>query len=136
MDAHQEENAAIEIHDSTLLRIEFSGDELVAVVDVYLHRSYGRPGFDPGTGWEQQADLRFRNGRIVGSIEGLPLELLGGRLSVLGTTQENIIPLPLDVAEPSRLQLESWNGRTVVIEGDGVAATLVGAPRYLEQFEP
>jgi hypothetical protein len=39
-----EPNAAFEIHDSTLERIESDGDDLVAFVDAYVHRSVGRVG--------------------------------------------------------------------------------------------
>jgi hypothetical protein len=54
-----EDNAAVEIHDSTLERIEHEGDDIVAVFSAYVHRSAGRPGIDAGSGWSQALHLRF-----------------------------------------------------------------------------
>lgn len=51
MNDDQELNAAVEIHDSTLARIESSGDDVVGVIDAYIHRSAARPGVDRRTGW-------------------------------------------------------------------------------------
>jgi hypothetical protein len=55
-----EDNAAVEIHDSTLESIETHSEVLVAMLSAYVHRSSGRPGIDAGTGWSQTVRLRFR----------------------------------------------------------------------------
>jgi hypothetical protein len=131
-----EPNAAVEIHDSTLEAIKSTGDDLVAVIDAYVHRSVGRPGVDPGTGWSQLLELRFLKGKTSGDVGSDPIELLDGRIILSGETFKNIIPLPLDHLGLSRLELESWNDVRVVIEGDGVSATLAGPPEYVEEFKP
>lgn len=136
MKGDMELNAAVEIHDSTLERIDSRGDELVAVIDAYVHRSAGRPGVDPGTGWSQPIQLRFLGGKATGSTGPIPMELLDGRLILSGQTLSNIIPLPLNHAGPSRLELESWNEAHIVIEGNGVTAVLAGPPVYVDEFEP
>ena len=129
-------NSAIEIHDSTLQRIEVSGDEVVATLDAYIHRSPGRPGVDRGTGWSQLVQVRFAKGQVSGSVGEVPMKLLDGRLVLSGTTHENTISIPLDHAGPSRLELESWNERRVTIEGQGVSCQLAGPATYVEDFEP
>jgi len=65
-----------------------------------------------------------------------PIELLDGRLVLSGETHQNIIPLPLEFVGTSRLELESWNDVRVVLEGEGVTATLAGPPDHVEEFEP
>jgi hypothetical protein len=131
-----EPNAAVEIHDSKLERIETAGDDVIAIIDAYVHRSTGRPGVDPGTGWSQSVQLRFVRGKATGSVGSNPMELLDGRLVLSGQVLPNIIPMPLDHVGPSRVEFESWNGATIIIEGDGVTGAFGGPPVYVEEFEP
>lgn len=64
------------------------------------------------------------------------MALLDGRLVLSGDTYENAIPIPLDHAVPSRLELESWNELMVAIEGQGLSCQLVRPAVYVEDFEP
>lgn len=136
MSSNKNENAALEIHDSTVERIESVDGQLIVVLDAYVHRSAGRPGVDRGTGWSQPIHLRFRGGKSVGSLPTMPLELLAGRLILGENTLTNLVPMPLDHAGPTRLELESWNDTRLIVEGDAVAGTFVGVPRYIEEFDP
>lgn len=131
-----EPNAAVEIHDSTLETVRPSGDDLVVVIDAYVHRSAGRPGIDRGTGWSQSLELRFLEGKASGSTVTCPVELLAGRLVLSGEVFQNLISIPLDHRGSSRLELESWNDVRIVLEGEGVTATFVGPPEYIEEFAP
>ena len=131
-----ETNAAIEIHDSTLERIERGGVDVIAIVDAYVHRSAGQPGVDRGTGWKQPVRLRFLAGTANGSVNDVPMELLGGRLVLSEGTFSNMIPMPLNHVGPSRIELESWNDVGIVIDGNGVEGAFVGPPVYVEEFEP
>jgi hypothetical protein len=74
-----DDNAGVEIHDSTLERIESQGSDLVATMDAYVHRSEGEVGVDRGTGWSQSVEFRFRRGRVVTSHATTPLGLRDGR---------------------------------------------------------
>ena len=134
MKGEPEPNAAIELHDSTLERIESSGDEVIAVITAYVHRSAGRPGIDAGTGWSQSLHLRFSRGRATGSLEAIPMELLDGRLDVSSESFANVIPMPLNRIGASRLELRSWNEAKVVLEGDGVMGSFIGPAKYIEEF--
>jgi hypothetical protein len=131
-----EPNAAIEIHDSTLERIESRGNHLVAVIAAYVHRSAGRPGVDVGTDWSQPVQLRFHMGRATGSLAALPMKLLDGRLVLSKATLSNLIPMPLNHVGSTRIEFESWSEARIVIEGDGVIGAFTGPPTYVEGFEP
>jgi hypothetical protein len=43
-------NEALEIHDSTLTKVEQDGSTIRLSVEAYVHRSDGQPMVDPGTG--------------------------------------------------------------------------------------
>jgi hypothetical protein len=105
-------------------------------MDAYVHRSASRPGIDAGTGWSQPAQLRFRKGKVTGSVATIPMELLDGRLILSKEAFPNIIFMPLNHAGPSRIEFQSWNEARIVIEGDGVTGAFMGPPVYVEDFEP
>lgn len=129
-----EDNAAVEIHDSSLERIESHGDSLVAVFDAYVHRSSGRPGIDDGTGWSQELRVRVRGGKVTGNVDLVPLELLDGYVELSGEKFDNIVPVPLEHDGPVRIELQSWNEWQVTIVGEGLDAHLVGSGKYIEDF--
>ncbi len=129
------ENAAVEIHDSTLERIESGSDSLLAVISAYVHRSYGRPGIDAGTGWSQMLHVRFHRGQATGRVDMVPLELLDGQLEASGEKFENEIPVPLDRSGAVRLELRGRNDSCIIIVGDRIEANLVGPAEYIEDFE-
>ena len=136
MSGRMEPNAAVEIHDSSLERIETRGRDVVATIRAYVHRSAGRPGIDAGTGWIQPVRLEFPKATATGSIDAIPMELLGGRLVLSGGTFDNLIPMPVMHVGTSRLELESWNDARIVIEGDGVSGAFAGPPEYVEDIDP
>jgi hypothetical protein len=129
-----EDNAAVEVHDSTLERIEQCGDDLLAVLSAYVHHSPGRPGIDAGTGWVQTLHLTFRRGRATGDLHNLPMELLDGNIEVSGERFSNVIPIPLDRTGPAKIEFFGWNETQVILEGEGVNAALIGNARYVEDF--
>ena len=129
-----EDNVAVEIHDSTLERIEHDGDDLVAVFSAYVHRSAGRPGIDAGSGWSQELHLRFRRGLPSGNVEAVPMELLDGDLDVSGERFSNVIPIPLSCTGPVSIELRGWNDTRIIIRGEAVEGAFVGQARYIEEF--
>jgi hypothetical protein len=131
-----EPNAAVEIHDSMLESIKYAGDVLVVVIDGYVHRSSGSPGVDPGSCWNQVVELHFLKGKASGAGKATSIELLDGRLVLSGEVFENAIPLPLNHRGDCRLELESWNDIRSVFEGEGVSASFVGPPSFIENFTP
>ena len=129
-----EDNAAVEIHDSTLERIEHDGDDLVAVFSAYVHRSAGRPGVDAGSGWSQALHLRFRRGLASGNVEAVPMELLDGDLEVSGERFSNVTPMPLSSTGPISIELRGWNNTRIVIKAGAVEGTFAGQASYIEEF--
>ncbi len=128
-----EDNAAIELHDSTLERLDMEADAVVVVLSAYVHRSAGVPGVDPGSGWSQAARIRCPGGRASAASD-TPLELAGGRLDLSGRVHDNVIPVPLSHIGSIRLELRGFRGEGMVIEGEALHADLIGEPRYVEDF--
>ena len=129
-----DENAAIEFHDSILERVEYEGETVVAVFTAYVHRSAGTPGVDAGTGWSQTLQLKFERGRAGGSLDKLPIALLGGYLEATVEQFNNLLPLPFRRVGSVSVELLGWNDQEIDIEGDSVEAVLVGEARYIEDI--
>jgi len=136
MKHHIGPNAAIEIGDSTLEPIESGGDDVMAAIDAYVHRSAGRPAIDAGTGWPQPVQLRFSNGKTTGSVATIPTKLLDGRLVLSKEMLPNIIPMPRSHVGPSSIEFESSNEARIAIEGDGITGDFARPPVYVEDIGP
>lgn len=133
-------NRAIELHDSELASFELrEGVAVVCLRPVYLHESEGRPGFDAGTGWTADVDLRIF-GASVPKIDippELPALLWGGRCAIGAVLHENVIPLPFPLDVPLELTLSiALLSSIIVIHGSRAVVELLGEPQYVEQFVP
>ncbi len=64
----------------------------------------------------------------------VPIELLGGHVDASNERLENVIPMPFNHVGPAIIELHGWNGIHIVLEGEGVEATLIGEARYIETF--
>jgi hypothetical protein len=130
-------NTIIELHDSTVA--EFAtrdGESTVQFRPAYLHKSKGRPGFDVGTGWVQEARLLFTGTSVDGLLPQLPCDIIDGDLTVGDERYENAIPVPLDAATPTQLRLIFDPTHTVTIRSRSVRLDLLGEPKYVEEFKP
>jgi hypothetical protein len=127
-------NSVIELHDSEVAGITQSGGSIVVHFrPAYVHRSEGRPGIDPGSGWLQDLDLVVSEAVLISVFTELPRTILDGSLTVDGVI-DSIIPLPLDVSGAVRFSAESWNEERLVIQGTRATIVSVGEARYLEEF--
>ena len=124
-------NAAIEFHDSLLQRCDVDGVDVVVVLTAYVHRSAGRPGIDPGSGWTQGARLRVAGGRAL--IAG-PIDLVAGTVHCGDRTYDAILPAPLTCEGATRVQLVYASGERAEIAGRGFSVELVGEGVYVEDF--
>ncbi len=130
-------NTIIELHDSCVSEIARLDDSVaVRFQPAYLHKSEGRPGFDSGTGWVQDAVLILADASVSGSKPDLPCDLWGGTLIVGGERHSNAIPVPLKVTAPIELNLVFDPAHTVTVTGRGVRLELFGEPTYVEEFKP
>jgi hypothetical protein len=127
-------NSIIEIHDSTVAEISNrDGTVLVHFLPAYLHKSEGRPAFDSGTGWVQEARLIFSEASVSGDFPDWPCDIMGGEIIVDGERHDNLIPVPLEVTKLTELRLVCDDIHTVTVRGRGVRLELVGDPRYVEE---
>jgi len=138
------ENRAIEIHDSVLDQIRLEdGVALLHFPQVYIHSSSGRPAFDAGSGWTQEAVIRIGNAQIEGKFSQESREAYGGYghylsdgfLRLKGSVSDNLIPIPLDVQGEIELTLECW-GEVVRVHGNSATLELIGTAKYVEEFRP
>jgi hypothetical protein len=129
-------NSAIEIHDSVIDAItNVDGKAVLYSSSVYIHKSLGKPGVDPGTGWVRRAKLTIVDA-IIKSTLTLPGELLGGYLRLGDSIFDNEIPIPLNFRGDTELRLESWNDQIILVSGRGAELELIDEPAYVEDFRP
>jgi hypothetical protein len=126
-------NSVIEIHDSDVDAVSnVDGKVVLCFPCVYIHKSLGRPGVDPGTGWVQKARLTIADGIIKSTLPLFPGELLAGYLRLGDSILDNEIPVPLNFRGDTELRLESWNDQFILVSGSGAALELIGEPTYVE----
>ncbi|PYU13857.1 MAG: hypothetical protein DMG37_09395 [Acidobacteria bacterium] len=127
-------NSAIEIHDSVIDAItNVDGKAVLYSSSVYIHKSLGKPGVDPGTGWVQRAKLTIVDAIILTLFPG---ELLGGYLRLGDSIFDNEIPIPLNFRGDTEIRLESWNDQIILVFGRGAELELIDEPTYVEDFGP
>lgn len=130
-----ETNACIELHDSCVNQIESNHDFIVVRFrPAYIHRSTGRPGFDPGSGLVQEVDLIFEHAIMRSKFTELPCHIWDGSLFVDAVTLNNEIPFPIDARGDIRVAFESRAGEVVDIRAKQIRTVAIGKARYVEEF--
>lgn len=99
----------------------------------YIHKSKGKPGRDPATGWSQEAELVLYEAAVSGPLPALPNTISDGFLEVGGIRHE-LIPLPFRRKVGARLYLLFADGAQLEITGKKPVVALLGTPIYLEDF--
>ena len=134
-------NQVIELHDSNLVSIQSTGDSVVLTfAPAYIHRSAGRPGIDPGTGWSQTATLTIKGALAFPSVT-LPAEVSDGWLRVGDEIYRNGIPaagtFDTAIEFSAVLFARDFPGRnSLTIRGRHLVIALEGKPVYVEKFSP
>ena len=127
-------NAAIDLHDSEVQSIELrNGDLRVVLSAAYVHRSSGRPGIDPGTGWLQTAELLFRG--VEAPVETMQFSgrVSDGSVSVAGETL-SLLPIPLSAAGEVTASFAGANGQVLSFAAASVQCSVYGEPRFVENY--
>lgn len=127
---------AIELHDSVLASVG-SRDGVVVVIlrPAYVHSSEGEPGVNDGWVGVQTVILEFDDGRVDGTIEGLPADISDGDFEADGVLSPNMIKLPCDTATRAVLTLYLSPGYgKVSIQGARVRVTTESEIEYVEAF--
>jgi hypothetical protein len=127
-------NAAVELHDSQLERIERRGGDCTLVLTAYVHRSRGKPGVDSGSGWSQTVHFHVTGAHLEGATPVFPLRLAGGRLAARELQLTNLVPVPSSFTGPVRLELAGEGGESVRVLGEVAELALVGEARYVDEF--
>lgn len=126
-------NRAIELHDTTVERVERAGGNLVLWLSAYMHESEGRPGQDPGTGWILPARLVIEHGEWERPCSSGSLWITEGRITVSGRLYDNLTPLPFDERGQVYMSLSGAEGE-YIISGERAHIEPAGEPRYIEKF--
>jgi hypothetical protein len=121
---------AIEMHDSTLTAISWTGPDLVLSLDAYLQVSDGDPGKDAGAGWTQQAELRLGAATLV-TAPTEPLWISDGKIRVRDHTFADMLLLPFVHEGPVEIRFEGAEG-LFCASGASVSVTLFGTPIFVE----
>jgi len=127
-------SSSLEIRDSRVSQIELlDGIATIYFSHAYIHKSKGKAGKDPGTGWSQEAQLVLLEATALGPLPALPNAISEGFLEVGGIRHE-LIPLPFRRKVGARLSLLFVDGAQMEIIGKRPAIELLGKAIYLEDF--
>jgi hypothetical protein len=128
-----EENRAIEFHDSTLGSIrESDGKTIVRLDRAYIHESEGRPGSDAGTGWGQAIDIELDEATIEMSPNKLGVWISTGYMAV---KHDNLLDLPCEIRGEIELYFLTAENEELRIKARGLRTVEVGEPEYIEEVE-
>ncbi len=127
-------NTALDFHDSKVSQITSVGDAVVIHFDsVYLHRSFGVPGVDSGSGWCQEAELVFDGVSSPLVSEGVMGSLSEARL-IAGAQSILLLPVPFRVAGDIEATFVFSNGSTLHLAVKEAHLELLGEPVYVETY--
>lgn len=126
-------NAAVELHDSQVVAVESVAGAVVVRLAAYVHRSDGRPGFDPGSGWSQLVELVFAGGVVEEQPAELPCTLDDGGVSD-GATFDGLVPLPASVGSSVRFEVRGLYGERLAVRGAGLEVIAVAEGAFVESF--
>jgi len=127
-------NSALELHDSRIDHIDFvDGVATVHFSHAYIHKSKGRVGLAPGTGWSQEARLILENVSALTPIPDLPKAIVDGFIEVGGIRHE-LIPLPFRRKVSARIWLSFPDGQSLTIVGERPFIELLGQSVFLEDY--
>lgn len=126
-------NLAVEFHDSRVEVVKWNGGDAVLEMNVFVLRSEGRPGWDDGDGWFQDAEVVLYEAKIGEQPSGGRLGIIDGSARSGGELFENILPLPCDVRADVEVSFSGAAG-TFVATAKGLTLTLKGEPGPVEEF--
>ena len=128
-----QENAAIELHDSDVADFRFENERLIIqFAPAYVHRSKGTPCVDPGTGWNQDALMVLSNAKVTGRLPRFPCNISDGSLSVGDRVYAGYLPAPFVAVGDVTLELEFIDGSTIRVSADELRLDLIGEPVFVE----
>ncbi|WP_425616306.1 hypothetical protein NA78x_006251 [Anatilimnocola sp. NA78] len=119
------------MHDSDLLSVETTADDIRVRMRAYIHRSPEQSG-GKGTGWIQEVEVALQDGVILATIPELPSWLDTG--SIKGSAeQHNLIPLPCEIVDDLQFELISLAQERLVVRATALKIQRLGEPKFVEQ---
>jgi hypothetical protein len=130
-------NTGVELHDSCVAEVVREGSELRVVFrPAYVHRSDGAPGSDPGWGFLQPVEFKFRD--AVNSATGECLGVVSdGAVIVSGVEYSNIVPMPLTCEGTATARIEFASRGILTVSAGGFTCIPIGEPdpNFKERYE-
>lgn len=128
-------NEGIELHDSELAAVSFSGGEaVVSFSPAYIHRTTGSPGVHSGSGWLQPATLTLSGAPHVSTPASLPATISEGFLSIGSELHSNVIPASGTFEGAIELSIVLTTAEVLTIRGQRISIQLHGEPSFVESF--
>ncbi|MFO0582058.1 MAG: hypothetical protein U0229_07300 [Anaeromyxobacter sp.] len=124
---------AAEFHDATLIGVRRNGGDVVLDATLFIHRSDGRPGWDVGEGWYQDAEIVLSEAAILQEPASLPISISDGAATVKGQRFANLLPLPCDLNGGVEIDLSGPEG-VLRVTAATIRITLAGQPGPFEPF--
>lgn len=125
----------IEFHDSNLSACYIHDNVLlIELGPAYIHKWEVINGKWLGTGCAQNAIIRINNASILKKMPVNPSKISGGMVTFGSTTFDNLISVPLNINNPSRLILHLVSGDTLDISGSSLGITLEGDSKFIENL--
>jgi hypothetical protein len=124
-------NTAVELHDSDVVAVAPVGTAVIIRLAAYVHRSDGRSGIDPGSGWSQWVELVFTDGVVEERPAELPCTLDDGGVSG-GAEFAGMIPLPTTVGTRVWFEARGLCGERLTVRGTGLKVVAVGEGTFIE----
>lgn len=123
-------NLAVEFHDSTLESVRRDGTDSVLVMNLFILSSDGRPGWDSGIGWYQDAEVRLRDATIEQEPTGT-LDVMDGTVQVNDQAFPDVLNLPCDLHGQVTVLWSGIEG-TFRARAKGIQVQLLGEPGDIE----
>jgi hypothetical protein len=129
-------NNAVEFHDSEIAAIRMTGGALHVVFEsAYVHRSPGKPGIDPGSGYSQPVEMVFSDASYSESHGPCIGAVSDGVISSESARFENVVPLPFSALGHIAATITFTSGGVLSVTARGVSCVATGAARFIEQYD-
>jgi len=129
-------NELIEIQESVLSSVMVEGSHCsIELRPAWVHRSYGRPGMDPGRCYTQDVRIDIGEGLVRGQPASLPVVLLESELHVGDAHFPDIIPSRFTQDAPVRLRFGTVvEDSFLEVEGRSISIYAIGEPTFACDF--
>lgn len=128
-------NKELELHDSTLSKIEKIDDNIILILDSAIaHHSEGTPAIDDGTCWKQKIEIILSNAILKIKPKEIPNEIIDGYLIVNEKKYDNMFKTSLNVSGNIILDITTGRNENLNIEAKHIEINEIENPVYIQDF--